>query len=219
VTPETWRGTALGSALDGMLLHDGAGGWIAMLSLQPPAAGAIDSDALRAALAASGVRDALVLDVRAQLDALYSGYFRRALLASFIGLVAIVALLAFALRRTERVMRAMVPFALGVLVAAALPLLFGTTLTLFHLVGLLLVAAIGSNYALFFERLPHFAPASRARTVASLVLANATTVLGFGILALSSIPVLHAIGSTVAVGAIATLVFSAMCARIEGLTA
>jgi predicted exporter len=84
-------------------------------------------------------------------------------------------------------------------------------MNLLHLVGLLLVVAIGSNYALFFDRMAQGAT-SAPRTLASLTLANVTTVSSFGVLAISDIPVLHAIGSTVALGAAATLAFSAMLA-------
>jgi predicted exporter len=69
---------------------------------------------------------------------------------------------------------------------------------------LLLVVAVGSNYALFFDK------GSNPRTMASLALANATAVATFGILSLSQIPVLNAIGSTVALGAFVTLVFAAL---------
>jgi predicted exporter len=97
-------------------------------------------------------------------------------------------------------------------------------------VGLLLVVAVGSNYALFFDQLalgrsfdklapgrpdapaPGRPDRTAARTLASLALANATTVASFGLLSLSAIPVLHAIGSTVAAGAFLTLVFSAALA-------
>jgi predicted exporter len=75
-------------------------------------------------------------------------------------------------------------------------------------VGLLLVVAVGSNYCLFFER-PQQDDSSRQRMVASLVLANVCTVIGFGILSFSRFPVLHGIGSTVAVGALLCLVFGA----------
>jgi predicted exporter len=44
-------------------------------------------------------------------------------------------------------------------------------------------------------------------------LANVTTVASFGVLSISEIPVLDAIGSTVAVGALSALAFSAMLAR------
>jgi predicted exporter len=46
-------------------------------------------------------------------------------------------------------------------------------------------------------------------TLASLALANLTTVLSFGLLAWSGIPALHAIGQVVAPGALLCLVLSA----------
>jgi predicted exporter len=47
-------------------------------------------------------------------------------------------------------------------------------------------------------------------TLASLIIANVATVLGFGVLGFSSVPVLSALGSTVAPGAFLALVFSAL---------
>ena len=44
----------------------------------------------------------------------------------------------------------------------------------------------------------------------SLLFANVTTMIGFGLLAFSKVPVLHAIGSTVGIGAILSLAFSAI---------
>jgi predicted exporter len=48
------------------------------------------------------------------------------------------------------------------------------------------------------------------RTLASLLVANASTVIGFGVLAFSSVPVLHALGSTVAPGTALALLFAAL---------
>ena len=200
LTREAIRGTALEEALDGLLFRDGSGQWNAMLGLRRP----IDVAAVREAIAKAGVPGAVLLDVRSELDTLYAGYFERALAASAIGLLAIVALLAIALRSPARVARVMAPLVAGVLVVAACHALAGRSMSLLHLVGLLLVVAVGSNYALFFDR------GSNPRTTASLALANATTVASFGILSLSQIPVLNAIGSTVALGAFATLVFAAL---------
>src|SRR6185437_15971483 len=143
---------------------------------------------------------------------LYSGYLRRALAMSALGLAAIVVLLFAALRSPARVAAMMAPLVAGVAVVAAAHVLAGTRLSILHLVGLLLVVAVGSNYALFFDRMALRAGDAAPRTLASLVLANATTVASFGLLALSSIPVLHAIGSTVAAGAVLTLAFSAALA-------
>jgi predicted exporter len=74
--------------------------------------------------------------------------------------------------------------------------------------------AVGSNYALFFDRRAadtHLG--SVPLTLASLLVANVATVVSFGILAFSTVPVLNALGSTVAPGALLALIFSALLAR------
>ena len=86
--------------------------------------------------------------------------------------------------------------------------LAGAALGILHLVGLLLTVAIGSNYALFFDHLREQAEVD-SDTLASLLLANLTTVASFALLATSHIPVLQAVGVVVAPGALLCLVFSA----------
>jgi predicted exporter len=127
----------------------------------------------------------------------------------------IVLLLLGALGSPARVGRVLAPLAAAVLVVAAFHVLVGTRLSLMHLIGLVLVVAIGSNYALFFDRMTEVRDGSAGRTLASLALANATTVASFGILALSGIRVLNAIGSTVALGTLSALVFAAMLVRFD----
>jgi predicted exporter len=99
-----------------------------------------------------------------------------------------------------------------VLSALTLLVLAGTRLTLLHLIGMLLVAAVGSNYALFFDRLTQHAREEVPRILASLAVANLATVMGFGVLAFSSVPLLAALGRTTAPGALLALVFSALLA-------
>jgi predicted exporter len=53
----------------------------------------------------------------------------------------------------------------------------------------------------------------RGRTLVSLFFASVSTVIGFGVLAFSRVPVLHAIGATVGAGAILALIFSAVFSR------
>ena len=132
---------------------------------------------------------------------------------SALGAAVIVVLLLVAFRSPARVARVLAPLAAAVLVVAAWHTLTGTRLSLLHLVGLLLVVAIGSNYALFFDRMGHVRDASSARTLASLALANVTTVASFGILSLSTIPVLNAIGATAALGTLCALAFAAVLIR------
>src|SRR6185369_7470036 len=98
----------------------------AMLGLRRP----IDVPAVRRAIATSGVEGAVLLDVRAELDTLYAGYFERALAASAVGLAAIVVLLGIALRSATRVARVMAPLVAGVLVVAACHAAAGTSMSL-----------------------------------------------------------------------------------------
>lgn len=215
LTREALDGTAMAAALEGLLFADSAGRWTALVGLRAAKGAGIDVSAVRQALVEHGLippPDALVIDLKAEADRLYAGYFERALLMSAVGLAVIVALLFGALRDAGRVARVMLPLAAAVLVVAAVHALAGTLLNLLHLVGLLLVVAIGSNYALFFDRIGQGGTPA-ARTLASLTLANITTVASFGVLALSDIPVLRAMGSTVSLGAFAALVFSAMLSR------
>jgi predicted exporter len=221
--PAHVRGTALEIALDGFMMKDAEGRWTALLGLQPARA-PIDADAVRAAIKASGAGDAMLVDVKGEVDRMYAGYFQRALWAAGVGLIVIVGLLFAALREPRRVLRVMLPLVAGVLLAAAWHIGTGTRLSLLHVVGLLLVVAIGSNYSLFFDQMAQHrgrspnSPNSGSvpgvdRTFASLMLANLTTVAAFGVLGFSSIPVLGAIGSTVAIGTFATLLFAAMLWR------
>jgi predicted exporter len=137
-----------------------------------------------------------------------------ALRLSLFGFAAIVVLLFVSLRSASRVVQVIGPLVLAVLVVMTSFALGGRALTILHLIGLLLVIAIGSNYALFFEReSPGDDPDARARMLASLLIANLTTVIAFGVLSFSTVPVLAALGSTVAPGTLLALLFSAALAR------
>jgi len=113
-----------------------------------------------------------------------------------------------------RVIRVVIPLALAVLTVTGGLIGMGRQLTILHVIGMLLIIAVGSNYALFFDRSANDAhPGSVPLTLASLLIANIATVVSFGILAFSTVPVLTALGSTVAPGALLALIFSALLAR------
>ena len=136
-----------------------------------------------------------------------------ALRLALAGFAAIVLLLVIALRSLARMLRVVLPLALSVLAVVGLLAAAGRQLTILHVVGLLLTVAVGSNYALFFDRTraqPH--TGSVPRTLASLLVANLATVVTFGVLAVSRVPVLAHLGSTVAPGALLALLFSGMLA-------
>jgi predicted exporter len=115
-------------------------------------------------------------------------------------------------RSPDRALRIVAPLVLAVLVVAGGLALAGERLGILHIVGMLLIVAVGSNYALFFDRLANHAHADVPRTLASLAIANLATVIGFGVLAFSSVPVLAALGRTTAPGALLALLFAALLA-------
>jgi len=150
------------------------------------------------------------VDMKAESDNLYSGYLHEVIRLSLGGLVALVGLLLWVFRSPLRVLRIVAPLAAAVITVTAGLALFGQQLIILHLVGLLLVVAVGSNYALFFDRTD--APIS-PRTLASMLFANLTTVTGFGVLAFSNLSILQAMGVTVAPGVILALIYAAIFAK------
>jgi len=203
--------TSMAMALQGLLIQQDRQ-WTALLPLKAPQGGSIHAERIRAALQASGVPNVVFTDMKSESDRLYSGYLHEAILLSLGGLVAIIALLLVVIRSPLRVLRVVAPLAAaGVTVTAGLVAL-GHALTILHLVGLLLIVAVGSNYALFFDRADPAEPIA-PRTLASMLLANVTTVAGFGLLAFSKVSLLQALGETVAPGVVLALVFSAIFAR------
>ena len=214
VTPADLAGTSLGAAVDALLVK-GSGGWAALLPVSATS-GDLSSAAvaqLRAAVAADPAAHAAVLDLKGEADRLYTGYLSAALRLALAGFAAIVLLLVIALRSLARMLRVVLPLALSVLAVVGLLAAAGRQLTILHVVGLLLTVAVGSNYALFFDRTRAQAHAgSVPRTLASLLVANLATVVTFGVLAVSRVPVLAHLGSTVAPGALLALLFSGMLA-------
>ncbi|HUO19436.1 MAG TPA: MMPL family transporter [Steroidobacteraceae bacterium] len=213
VTAADLAGTPLAAATDALLAGGGAT-TSAFLPITPPGEGELPAaalEALRTAVAAA-CPAAHLLDLKAEADALYAHYLAQAVRLSLAGLAALVLLLALACS-PARALRMVAPLALAVLTVAAGLALAGERLGILHVVGMLLIVAVGSNYALFFDRLGARA-AAVPRTLASLLIANLATVMGFGVLAFSAVPVLAALGRTVAPGALLALLYAALLAPL-----
>jgi predicted exporter len=199
-------GSAMALAVDAMLTP-GVSGWRVMMPLRPPAAG-VDMPVaqLVAALAGSG---ALFVDLKGEFDTLYGGYVDEAVRLSLAGCALIVLLLGVTLRSVPRLSRVLITLTFTVVGVLAALHLAGERLHLLHLVGMLLIVAVGSNYALFFDRAAG-GEALDAATLMSLGVATLTTAIGFGTLAASQVPVLQAIGMTVGPGALLALLMAAV---------
>ncbi len=201
------RGTAFGLKVDSLLVQRD-GRWYAFLPLR----GVQDPALVAARVAAPGAHDVTLLDIRVEAAALLGSYRERALARWGLGLGLIVAALFVHLRSAARVLHVIAPIAAAVAATLAVLLGAGVELTLFHLVATLLVVGAGSNYALFFEREPPD-EAERRATALAVVVCAATTILVFGLLAGSHVPVLRMMGSTVAIGIALSLAFAAFIAR------
>lgn len=197
-------GTSLSLKLDSLLIQRDSN-WTAMLPLR----GVTAPKRLAERVSEIGQAGVVLLDLQGESDQLYRTYLHEAVVLSLLGCMVIVLLLSANLRSPRRVYEVLMPLAAAVVVTTGLLSITGQRLSIFHLIGLLLVVGVGSNYSLFFERQNRF-PHERERTVASLVLANLCTVIGFGLLSFSHVPVLHGIGMTVGIGAFLSLVFSAI---------
>jgi predicted exporter len=231
LTARDLRGTSLNTGFESMILHQ-RDRWNALLPLHGARAGEqIDLAPVAAALESAHLDKARVLDLKLESDKLYADYLNEAIRLSLAGFAAVAVLLFATLRSARRVLLVLSPLILSVLVVAAGLALCGVQLTILHLVGMLLIVAVGSNYALFFDRESHARrrvarapeaqqpgsqhlgsqyPGSQPLTLASLCIANASTVIGFGLLSFSGVPVLMALGCSVAPGAFLALLFSAL---------
>jgi predicted exporter len=203
-------GTALAVKLD-TLLVERAAGWLAMLPLR----GVSDVAGVARDIGNPPGVQVTVLDLKHESDQLYRTYRDGVLRYSLLGAVAIILLLLASLRSPRRVLDVVAPLAAAVIVTIAVLSTLKGSLTIFHLVGMLLVVAVGSNYSLFFEQRAR-SDNDPERVLVSLVFAVLSTMIGFGLLTFSSVPVLHAIGSTVAIGAVMSLVFAAVLTRRDG---
>ena len=220
IAAQDLAGTSLRAGFDALILRQ-ANRWNAILPLHGPgtaqpndAARSIDTARVAAALLRAKLPEAQVLDLKQETDDLYAAYLTEAIHLSAAGILAIIVLLSIALHSPLRILRVLAPLFLAVLTVAAALALSGVQLTILHLVGMLLIVAVGSNYALFFDRQAVLHEAGgESLTLASLLIANASTVIGFGLLSFSQVPVLVALGTTVAPGAFLALVFAAVLAR------
>lgn len=115
------------------------------------------------------------------------------------------------LRSPASLLAVLLPVPLALFADLVVLSLLGQRVSLFHLVSLLLVVGTTNDYSLFFNRADPD-PINRKQNCRALLLCWATTVAGFGLLSLSSLYVLKAIGSTLTIGVTAGLLFAALLA-------
>jgi predicted exporter len=203
LTPEAFTGTAVGLKIDALLQRHGTD-WVALIPLR-----AIKNPSGLVAKVENR-KDAGVqlLDLRQESAAMMAAYRQRALASIGLGTLIIAGVLAQGLRSLARTLQVLVPVAAAILLTAGSLVIANQPLSVFHLIALLLIVGIGINYALFTLRAAELRE-ERRRVVRTLAVVSGTTLAAFAMLATSSIPVLHAIGTTVTIGVLWVL---ALCA-------
>ena len=196
--------TPLAASVAGLLRQrpDHATALVSLNGLRDPAA-------VARVAAANGAQ---LLDLKQASESLVVEYRQRVLFALVIAALLLIATVWLALREPRRVLRVLAPMALTTLLILAVLRGFGVELNLFHLVALILAAGLGLDYGLFFEHAGDDR-GEQLRTLHAVIVCSLTTLLVFVLLALSSIPVLRAIGSTVAIGVFGNFVLALLIAR------
>ncbi len=193
---EPWRPLWLGTLPDGSV----AG----LITLQ----GLRDSSALHGL--AEGIAEARLIDRPAELNRLFAETQRHAALLKLLAAALIFALLCmpFGWRGAARCLAVPLLAALGSLACLGW---LGQPLTLFGLFGLLLVTAIGVDYAILMrERI-----GGTAVSLVGTLLAAVTTWLSFGLLALSSTPAVSNFGLAVGLGLVFAFLLAPWAAEPE----
>lgn len=202
--PQDLEGTPLATAVGGLLVQ-GPDHSTALVSLS----GLQDIDALATAARDQGGE---LLDLKQASESLVADYRGRVLAALAVAVLLLSATVWLALRSPWRVVRVLLPMALTTLLVLAVLRGMGVELNLFHLIGLILAAGLGLDYGLFFEHAGD-SHADQLRTLHGLLVCSVMTLLVFSLLGLSSIPVLRAIGSTVALGVVCNFALALLVSR------
>lgn len=193
LTPGKFEKSPLGARLESMLVRQG-GGWVGLGTLT-----GVNDPAAFDALTQATHGAVHLLDLKASTESLIAAYRHRILVALGIAALLLCTAVTLALRSPRRALHVLGPMMLATLLVLVVLRAAGIPLSLFHLVSLTLAAGLGLHYALFFERRTGDA-CEDLRTLHATLVCVASALLVFGVLALSSVPVLHAIGLTVALG-------------------
>ncbi|MDZ7713403.1 MAG: MMPL family transporter [Rhodovibrio sp.] len=172
-----------------------------------------DETQLQAALADVAVPGVRLLDIKRETEALMQGYRDETLRWIALGAVLGLGALALGLRAARPVGQVGASVLVSVALSAALLVALGTPLTLFHLLGLMVVAGLGLDYAIFLRQAVRDGaddPAAGRDGRRSVVVCALTSVSVFAVLSTAAIPMLGQLGATVTLGAVVSL----LCALV-----
>jgi predicted exporter len=184
----------LGERIASLLSRQANGTWLAFVLLS----GVSQPDQLVSALKQVEDDSIHYLDLQKEAIQLFAAYRVESLqwLAGGLVIVVMVLFLAVPFRRAIRIL---ISLMVSLSTTAGILVAVGNSLTPFHVVSLLLVAGMGLDYALFVSR-EDVNEADLQQTRRSVVICAVTTIGAFGLMTISTAPILRGIGLTVAIG-------------------
>ncbi|HDZ8915533.1 TPA: MMPL family transporter [Aeromonas hydrophila] len=209
LTPAAWLASPVseGSRLLWHALADGR------VAIWVPLVGVADEGALTALAAAE--QGVYWQDQRSQWSQLFAHY--RIKLAELLSVaIALVALLLWRRMGAARAARVLLVNLIALAMGLALLAACGQPLTLFGVLALSLIFGIGIDYGLFFAHSGNQA-ARQSSTLLAILLANLTTQLAFGLLALSHTPAIAGFGLVLSGGIFTAFLLSPLVLDKQGL--
>jgi predicted exporter len=167
--------------------------------------GVRDPTALAARL--SEIEGVAFFDQNVFLADAYRTFRARTLELLSIGLLVVLAMCALRYRSMRLGIASIVPALFGAATALGVVGLSGEPANLMHLVGTLLVLSMGEDYAVFLLEARESSE-SVATTMVGIFVACVTTVLSFGLLAISSHPAMRALGWITSIGVGSSMVLA-----------
>ncbi|MCW8929334.1 MAG: MMPL family transporter [Gammaproteobacteria bacterium] len=146
-----------------------------------------------------------LLDLKTQTETMLSNYRNDAFLWFLLGSLLILSVLFFHNKKLSKLFIIAWPFTGAIILTIASLLLLGYSLSIFHLVTLLLVIGLGIDYSIFMilpSQSSNEITQSTEISQVSVIICLISTLIMFGALSLSDLPVLKAIGLTASLGAL-----------------
>lgn len=210
LTPLTWndmQATPLAELINADFFNR-RNQWVSIIRL----GGVSDEAALSTWLKKHPIADNAYFNLRDTASNLLHLYQKNAATWILVGLSVMLLILLVFIKSITVALRMLIAPVLAVIISLGTQVLMGIQLNLFHLLSVLLIIGIGIDYSLFFNRVA----SDRydwQQSFHGVMVSALTTIVAFGVLVFSKIPVLTAIGQTVALGVFTCLVLALLLAN------
>lgn len=155
----------------------------------------------------SSIRDARWIDSAEAMRRALGAWRARALILLAVGLATVLAVAFARYRRFRLALAACLPCALAAGATLGALGVLGIEASPIHLLALLLVLGMGVDYGIFVVE-HHADEAAAGASFVGIVVAGLSTVLSFGLLALSTSPALRGLGLAVGAGVLLSMLFA-----------